>query len=200
MATFLPGSGSLSMSQINGVFARGNNLNAYRGTTYYTSTTGPNTFSSGAISFNNFYGTGPSAGVVVDVSSLQSQYFTAYYSSVGVYPVNNVLQFDRDGTWSQWDNSGQQLGNYWATSGASSTVGDNYWVRFTRTSLIGTSVTATATTGWLQINTTRAVTVAKSNSGSISGSAIYTVEVSSSSSGSPVLSTATNITLESSRA
>jgi hypothetical protein len=53
----LPSSGPLSMSQINAEFGRGNNLNAYRGTTYYTSSGGPFTFSSGAISFSNFYGT-----------------------------------------------------------------------------------------------------------------------------------------------
>jgi hypothetical protein len=45
------------MSQINTEFGRGNNLNSYRGTTYYTSSGGPFTFPSGAISFSNFYGT-----------------------------------------------------------------------------------------------------------------------------------------------
>lgn len=53
----LPSSGTISMSQINSEFGRGNNLNAYRGTTYYTSSAGPFTFPSGAISFSNFYGT-----------------------------------------------------------------------------------------------------------------------------------------------
>jgi hypothetical protein len=53
----LPSSGTLTMAQINAEFGRGNNLNAYRGTTYYTSGGGPFTFSSGAISFSNFYGT-----------------------------------------------------------------------------------------------------------------------------------------------
>ena len=53
----LPSSGPLSMSQINAEFGRGNNLNSYRGTTYYTSGGGPFTFPTGAISFSNFYGT-----------------------------------------------------------------------------------------------------------------------------------------------
>jgi len=62
MATYLPTSGALAMSCINSVFGgRGNNLNSYRGTTYYKSTGGAQTFSSGAISFSCFYGTGPSA-------------------------------------------------------------------------------------------------------------------------------------------
>ena len=63
MATFLPSSGAISINDINTVFGRGNNLNAYRGTTYYTSTAGPFTFSSGAISMNAFYGTGPVANI-----------------------------------------------------------------------------------------------------------------------------------------
>lgn len=61
MATYLPGSGALSINDINTLFGRGNNLNAYRGTTYYTSSSGPFTFPSGSISMSNFYGTGPQA-------------------------------------------------------------------------------------------------------------------------------------------
>ena len=61
MATFLPSSGAISINDINTVFGLGNNLNAYRGTTYYTASAGPFTFSSGALSMNAFYGTGPVA-------------------------------------------------------------------------------------------------------------------------------------------
>lgn len=52
----LPSSGTLSISQINTEFGRGNNLNAYRGTTWYTDAGGSGTFSSGAISISDFYG------------------------------------------------------------------------------------------------------------------------------------------------
>jgi hypothetical protein len=47
----LQSSGAISMSQINAEFGRGNNLNAYRGTSHSSGT-----FPSGTISFNNFYG------------------------------------------------------------------------------------------------------------------------------------------------
>jgi hypothetical protein len=60
MATYLQSSGAISISDINGVFSRGNDLNSYRGTSYYTSSAGPYNFPSGAISMSNFYGTGPS--------------------------------------------------------------------------------------------------------------------------------------------
>lgn len=48
---------SLSMSQINAEFGRGNNLGSYRGTQYYFVSSGPFNFPSGTISYINFYGT-----------------------------------------------------------------------------------------------------------------------------------------------
>jgi hypothetical protein len=52
----LPSSGSLTMAQINAEFGRGNDLNSYRGTTWYTAAGGSGTFPTGAISFSDFYG------------------------------------------------------------------------------------------------------------------------------------------------
>jgi hypothetical protein len=49
-------SGSLSMAEINSEFNRGNNLNAYRGVTWYTDDGNSGNFSSGTIGFNEFYG------------------------------------------------------------------------------------------------------------------------------------------------
>ena len=70
----LPSSGTLTMAQINAEFGRGNNLNAYRGTSYYTSSAGPFTFSSGAISFSDFYGTQLAAPVFsFTISAHQNQ-------------------------------------------------------------------------------------------------------------------------------
>lgn len=55
---FLPTSGPLSINDINALFGRGNNLNAYKGTVYAT-VSGSGTFPTGAISISNFYGTSP---------------------------------------------------------------------------------------------------------------------------------------------
>lgn len=57
----LPSSGPLSMQAINAEFGRGNNLNAYRGTVWYTDAGASGTFSSGAISFSEFYGKRPTS-------------------------------------------------------------------------------------------------------------------------------------------
>lgn len=51
----LQASGEISISQINAEFGRGNDLNSYRGTTWYTSGGSSGTFSSGAIGMNEFY-------------------------------------------------------------------------------------------------------------------------------------------------
>ena len=53
----LPTSGPISINDIDTEFSRGKNLNAYRGTTYYTSGGGPFTFSSTSIDMDDFYGT-----------------------------------------------------------------------------------------------------------------------------------------------
>lgn len=62
MAGYLQSSGAIDLSQINSVFdGRGLNLNAYRGTTWFTSAGGSGTFSSSAIAFGDFYSKGPSS-------------------------------------------------------------------------------------------------------------------------------------------
>lgn len=56
-----PSSGTISIQQINAEFGRGNNLNAYRGTTWFTPAGASGTFSSGAISMNEFYDKQPNS-------------------------------------------------------------------------------------------------------------------------------------------
>ena len=95
MPTYLPSSGPISLNDINNVFGRGLNLNAYRGTTYYTSTAGPFTFSSGAISMSSFYGTGPTANITYTVATggtitTSGNYKIHTFTGGGTFTVNQV--------------------------------------------------------------------------------------------------------------
>jgi hypothetical protein len=83
------------------------------------------------------------------------------------------------------------LGENWG-SPTTTGIGANYWIRFTRTSTAGPQ-SSTASTGWLQLNSPREINISSSNQ--ISSNAIYTIEISSSSSGSPVLTTRTGVSL-----
>jgi hypothetical protein len=191
MATFLQTSGAISMSDINSVFGRGNNLNAYRGTTYYTASTGPNTFSSGAISFSNFYGTGPTANISISLASLGS-----FFGAEGNYSGSNIqgeLDFNTNGTWNWYGESNYASGS-WATPNSGG-IGSSYWIRFTRTSFSdGLYAYATASTGWMQLSSVRSIIVGTPLPGTIYST--YTIEISSSSGGSPVLATNSGLDID----
>lgn len=79
--------------------------------------------------------------------------------------------------------------NRWGVSGI---TGGNFYIRFTRTALSGSLSTATATTGWLQLNTQRSCGV----SSSFGGFATYTIEISNNASGATVLSSRTGVKME----
>lgn len=194
MATFLPTTGPLSMSDINGLFARGNNLNAYRGTTYYTASGGPFTFpsTSSPISFNNFRGTGPTSNAVPDLSLLSATYLADYY---GLFPNDGELQMYSDGTWTWFDQTGAAFSGNWLSSGVGAGAGNGFWLRTNVTSIVGTngSTTSTANGAWVNMGTTQIIQIRKNTGGSSAYSAYYTFQISSSSSGSPVVSSRSNI-------
>ena len=56
-----PSSGTISIQQINAEFGRGNNLNAYRGTSWFTPAGASGTFPSGAIAMSDFYNKQPNS-------------------------------------------------------------------------------------------------------------------------------------------
>ena len=196
MAT-LQASGAISISQINAEFGRGNNLNAYRGTTWYTDAGGSGTFSSGAISMSEFY------------SKRATPAFTVAYTAG--FPNGIVLDDpffyagDTAGTGLRWNANGtideygydfgyRSFNERWG-SPATAGIGAGYWIRFTRTATsgFGAAAASTASTGWLQLNSGREIVVFQSPAYQIN--ATYTIEISSSSSGSPVLTTRTGISL-----
>jgi hypothetical protein len=112
-------------------------------------------------------------------------------------PTGIGLRWNANGTMDQfhYSNGYTTLGETWG-SPTTSGIGSNYWIRFTRTASGGPSANSysTASTGWLQLNTGQGIYLQKST-GFNGMYATYTIEISSSSSGSPVLSTRTGIYL-----
>jgi hypothetical protein len=197
MAT-LQASGAISISQINAEFGRGNNLNAYRGTTWYTDAGGSGTFSSGAISMSEFYSKRATPAFTVAYSSgFGNGYFVddVFYSPGA--PAGAGIRWNANGTMDQYGYSFgyQSLGQTWGNP-TTTGIGSSYWIRFTRTATggFGAAAASTASTGWLQLTSPgREITIYQASANQIT--AEYTVEISSSSSGSPVLTTRTGITI-----
>jgi hypothetical protein len=199
MAGYLQGSGSIALSEINSVFdGRGLNLNSYRGTQWYTAGGGSGTFPTTAISFSDFWGKGPSPAFTVAYSSG----FGNNYFIDGVFynfgdPAGAGIRWNTNGTMDSYNFSYgyASLGETWGNP-TTSGIGSNYWIRFTRTATDGyfAAAASTASTGWVQITSPgREITMYRSPAEQMT--ATYTVEISSSSSGSPVLSTRTGITI-----
>lgn len=181
------------MSQINTEYGLGTNLNAYRGTTYYTSSAGPFTFPAGTISMNNFRGTQANAPVTISLSTLTNKTLNRVVADISL-PASVELFFSPLGFWLASDDL--TTGGDWATPNSSG-IGSSYWLKWTANFVNGGVGTYSATSAWLGLSTGRQIQVTRTgNPSSVVFYTIqYTVQISSSSSGSPVVTTATNVNI-----
>lgn len=101
------------MSEINTEFGRGNDLNSYRGTTWYTDAGGSGTFSSGAISMSEFYSKRPTApgGTFSPDGSTSSGSRTSLYAYQYASTATVTITCTQSATWT-----------YTAVSGAGGSV------------------------------------------------------------------------------
>lgn len=137
----LPSSGVISLLDINNEFGRGYNLNAYRGTQYYTSSAGPFTFSSGTITFADFYGTqlASSGGVFTPASGLVDDADTSFAT------VTVLCTLSASWTWTRTSGTFGSVNLGTASGGTASATGITFNLstsgtpRFTRWSLSATS-------------------------------------------------------------
>jgi hypothetical protein len=147
--------------------------------------------SGSTISLASFYG---KSSITVSLASITTN---DPYDANGFNedePVSATLEFFSDGTWSANLEANLGVSDNWATP-TTAGVGASYWIRFTRTSFSGGfGNSATPTTGWGQLNTTRSVEVF---CGAIttSASAQYTIEIATDSAGSNIIATASFINL-----
>lgn len=146
---------------------------------------------SGAIRLGaDFYG---KSNITVSLASITSnEPFEASAIAPGEAVAIN-LDFNSDGTWVATSQTYGDIGD-WATP-TTAGVGSSYWIRFTRTFFsAGFGATATASTGWLQLNAGQGVQVYNS-SAQASVSADYTIEIATDSGGSNIIATASLVTL-----
>lgn len=142
-------------------------------------------------SMNSLYG---KSAVTVSLSSVTSnEPFDATPFAVGD-PSSATLSFLSDGTWSATLEASASKSGNWATP-TTTGVGSGYWIRFTRTFFSGgAGNSATASTGWLQLNTTQSIDVTRTSGFGVT-TADYTIEIATDSGGSNIVATASLITL-----
>jgi hypothetical protein len=190
MAGYLPGSGALAFSTINSVFdGRGLNLNAYRGTQWYTAGGGSGTFSSGAISFNEFYNKGPSPAITISLAALVGVYGLAYPGNTAyaeyIFNSNGTIQ---TGT----SDGGTQSSGNWA-SPTTTGIGSSYWIRLTQTGSSGGPITDTGNARgvWISLSITPYFGISVTANGAFYKQ--YTVQIATDSGGSNIVATKTGV-------
>ena len=186
----LPASGNpISISQIQTEFALGNNLNAYRGVTWWTDAGATGTFSAGAISMSEFYSKRVNSPFTVSLASLNGTTTVSSGETVTI-----TLTITTNGTWNISGYEGQLASGNWGTP-TTAGIGSSYWVRFTRTQNAFAPGVASPSTGWLQLSSNQYVYVYNPASGGIA-TGIYTVEISTNSGGTNIVATATTVRLD----
>lgn len=155
----LQSSGAISISDINTEFGLGNNLNAYRGVTWYTDAGGSGTFSSGAISMSEFYGKRATAAASVAISNATASNF----SKAGIGgTATATYRLNSNGAAYRTNLSGTliSISGEWLVSGSASA----FEARMSAASPAGSGGTTGGTfSTWLNLGTTRDWTLSATN-------------------------------------
>jgi hypothetical protein len=142
-------------------------------------------------SMNSLYG---KSAVTISLSSVTSNEPFDATPFAGGEPSTAELNFASNGTWSATLEASASKSGNWATPTTTS-IGAGYWIRFTRTFFSGgAGNSATGSTGWLQLNTTQGIFVSRTSGFGVT-TADFTIEISTNSSGTNIVATASLITL-----
>ncbi|MFZ9767198.1 MAG: hypothetical protein ACO3C4_01740 [Candidatus Limnocylindrus sp.] len=178
----LQASGEITIAQINAEFGLGNNLNAYRGVTWYTDAGGSGTFSSGAIAMSDFYSKRATSPASVAISNQ----LAANYSKSGIGGgATATYRLANSGQASATNLSGTlvAISGEWLVAGTAS----QFDARMTPTGSGSGGSTGGTFSSWVNLGTTQDWTLSATNN---FASRQFTLEIRLSSSGA-VLDTAT---------
>jgi len=114
------------------------------------------------------------------------------YSSEYTSNANIAMYVHADGIWRIHDDTAVIADGNWY-SPTTGSIGNNYWIRFTRNSASGTYGGSEPTTAWQQLSTVRSVYVNAYSFSTIDRvyTANYTVQISTDSSGTNIVSSST---------
>ena len=147
--------------------------------------------SGSTISLASFFG---KSNITVSLASITSNepFDATPYS--GGEPSSAQINFLSDGTWNATLEASAGKSGNWATP-TTAGAGSSYYIRFTRTFFSGGGGnSATASTGWLQLNATRDIFVTRTSGFGVT-TADFTIEIATDSGGSNIIATASLITL-----
>lgn len=135
-------------------------------------------------------------GVITTTVDLQGQGTYSAVKTSATNPTSSItLTLRPNGTLNITSIEGDNFDGTWITPGPIEGIGNNYWVRFTRTFELGVrNYNSSPTSGWLKLDVNRQILVTATGASSGAGSALetgYVVEVSNSSTGTPILGSGT---------
>lgn len=178
-------SGSLAMSEINAEFGLGNNLNAYRGVTWWTDAGGTGTFDSTNIDFAEFYGkraTSPAGPTNFGGTIYVSRLFTSPAIAGVQFSTNGNI--DRIVTGTVFTDTIND--DTWYAP-ATTSIGNSYWIRATLSS--GSTPSTGTMNSWLALSTARQWQNSQTFTGSRTSTVLF--EISSNSSGTVIVASGT---------
>ena len=140
------------------------------------------------ISMSNLQG---KSAVTISLAQLQGTGFYEYTAGFGYV----TLTFNSNGTWSANGSISGNLGSGNWASPTTTSIGNSYWIRWTRTSASLGGGSSTPSSGWNSLSGTNTIQVTHNGSSGGVVESTYTLEISTNSGGTNIVASSTGTLL-----